>query len=114
MQTIRLVDSIVVTTSRETHTISKLHPLFSRLEQVFDDELAFYDVLSIEYDTIYQAYDQRNLLIVQTISSDGVSTKYPTIPENQGAPALDPSIATHLGTFITYDELIDYYPEYFI
>lgn len=114
MQTIHLVDSIVVTTSRETHTISKLHPLFSRLEQVFDDEAAFYDVLSTEYDTIYQAYNQSDLLVVQIISANGTQVKYPTLFVGQGAPALDPSIATHLGTFITYAELIDYYPEYFL
>ena len=114
MKTIHLTDSIVVVTSKGSHTISKLHPLFSRLEQVFDDEAAFYDTLAIEYDTIYQAYDEYDLLIIQIVSTEGTSVSYPTISANQSAPRLDTSKATHLGTFITYEELLDYYPEYFL
>lgn len=111
MQVIQLTDSVVVTTSRETCTISKVHPLFSRLEQVFDDESAFYKVLATPYTTIYLAYDQEGLLVIKSISADKVSVRFPTEPNHT---PFNIDIATHLGTFITYDELINYYPEYFL
>jgi len=112
MQVIHLTDSVVVTTSRETCTISKVHPLYSRLEQVFDDESAFYKVLATPYTNIYLAYEQEGLLAIQAVSADKVSVMYPTKPSH--AHSLNTDIATHLGTFITYDELIAYYPEYFL
>jgi len=115
MQTIHLTDSLVITTSKKTHTISKVHPLFSRIEETLDDENKFYEVLGIEYTTIYQAYDKSGLLVVIRIADDGTkSVMYPTKLNEPQPDTFNPDKCNHLGTFITYQELIDYYPEYFL
>jgi len=112
MKTIDLVDSIVIQTSSGPKTISKLHPLYSRILDA-TDENQLNAILAITYDTIYEAYDQAGHLICKIVDKSGISVKYPASSNSQPVPSLDDT-ATLLGRFITKEELIESYPEYFI
>jgi len=112
MKTINLVDSIVIQTSSGPKTISKLHPLYSRIVNATDED-QLNAILAITYDTIYEAYDQVGHLICKIVDKSGISVKYPASPINQPVPSLDDT-ATLLGRFITKEELIQNYPEYFL
>ena len=110
MKVIRLVDSIVIQLSKGPETISKLHPLYSRINvATTEDEVL--DILAIEYDTIYEAYDINGLLAVRILSSSEPTVEYPTVIYQ---PQLYPEKHLLLGRYITYKELLSAYPEYFL
>ena len=113
MKVIRLVDSIVIQLSKGPETISKLHPLYSRINAATTEDEVL-DILAIEYDTIYEAYDINGLLAIRILNGSEPVVEYPTVPSTQKVPQLHPDKDILLGKFITYDELLSTYPEYFI
>ncbi len=113
---IKLVDSIVLTLSTGPYTLSKYSPIYSRALDILEagEEQDLQDLLSLEYDTIYEAYDYNGSLLIREITEERTKDILKYYTHSSIQPDAIDNHSTLLGRFISMEELLDFYPEYFI
>lgn len=111
MQKIRLVDSVVIVLPSGPQTIHQHSPIFSRILAAETPEQVE-ELLALRYDEVWEAYDVYNYLGIVKVTAKGTDHVHDYIPDNILRNAVDSY--TLLGRFLSKDELLEAYPEYFI